>query len=80
MEKGNISDWFFDLNTSLNETNSCLARIEERLKNFIDRVEEHDNDLEDVKRHVQTVRTVSRVASIGITVIGVLAGIAQIFR
>jgi Mg2+ and Co2+ transporter CorA len=67
------------LGRGLNDTTACLARIEERLTNFIDRVDTRDKEqkteFEDVQNHVQTVRTVSKVGAFAMSGIAILAGI-----
>lgn len=77
MEHLEFKEYLHDFRKSLTEHTSCLVRIEERLKNFIERVETHEEELEDVKTHVQTVRTVSKIFTI---CMGMLATAVSIWR
>lgn len=75
METREIREYLSDFEKSLNENTGCLIRIEERLKNFIERVQEHELELEDVKKHVVMVRTVARAIFYAAGAFGAVAGI-----
>ena len=67
------------LNTSLDQNSALLIRVDERLKAFIDKVESIETDMEEVKKHVQAVRTVSKVAGLILTGSGGITLVWELF-
>lgn len=67
----------WEIREYLSDMRSSLVRIEERLSNFINKVEEHEEEIEDVKKHVHTVRVISRVFSFVMAGLVALAAIWQ---
>lgn len=77
---GGINESLYELRKTLTENTSLLARIEERLKNFVERVDIHEAEIEDMKLHVQAVRTVSKIVACGLAALTTMATIFKIFK
>lgn len=58
------------------EIRASLARIEERLKYFIEKVEDHEEQLDELRDHVGAVRTVVKVGTYCLGALSAIAGLA----
>lgn len=75
MDDPEIHRTLYQVRKAMGETTATLARIEERLKNFISDVEKHEKEIEKIQEHVHTVKTVSKISAWSLGFITTVLGI-----
>lgn len=72
-----LKSYLGKLDSTLDQNTAMLIRVEEQLKMFKEKVEKLEEDVVDVKRHVDTVRTLYKIT---IMLLTASAGLATIFK
>lgn len=72
-----LKSYLGKLDSTLDQNTAMLIRVEEQLKVFKEKVEKLEEDVTDVKRHVDTVRTLYKIT---IMVLTASAGLATLFK